>query len=360
MNCISNLERINYPSDLVYDLTQLYTYKGKDFHYEDVLKQYMTQIIKSTIEKDTIEATKVLNLNIPDNRLKLIVKKDSEPKTRHERIAKNLKSVFEIVQKKGTELELTDNEFLQLGTKIFKDVHRITYVSDTVLEMNNMFEEKKKVSRRDLMKKELTLYLNAKTHQKVEATQAITNLYVDLLNMKCFDIANDFISLMICYCCLFSERFNVFKYVSFFELYNKHIEEFKENESGASYGWESGFSKTASLNKLIIKVLLEGYTKVEGMVSGLEIDKKLRKVDNVEATIMKLGDVFSREDIKNKVPNLSDSTINRALTKLRDEGKIRPDGTGRSAKWIRLVPEETFSGGVMQMDIFSFIKQSED
>ena len=210
MKCISNLDRINYPSDLVYDLTRLYTFKGKDFHYEDVLKQYMNQIIKSTIEKDTVEACKILNLKIPDNRLKLIVKKNAEPKTKHERIAKNLKNVFQIVQQKGTELEITDNEFLQLGSKIFKDVHRVSYASDTVVEMNNMFEEKKQVSRRDMMKKELTYYLNARMQQKVEATQVITNLYVDLLNMKCFDIGNEFISLMICYCCLFSERFNVF------------------------------------------------------------------------------------------------------------------------------------------------------
>ena len=360
MRCIENLDRINYPKELVYDLTKLYTFKGKDFYYEDVLKQYMQQIIKNTIEHDVFAAAKILGLEVNENRLKLIVKKGSEPKTKHERIVKNLKEVFQIIQKNGVDLELTSNEFLMLGSKVFNGVHRFSYLIDTVTEMDNILEGRKKVSRRDHVDKEIVDYSNAKNKFKVEITQVITNFYVDMLNMQCFDMQNSFISLMICYCLLFSERFNVFKYSSFFEYYYKHMADFRKYEEESKYGWETGFANTTELNKAIIEMMLDGYRQVEKMVSDFEFDKRLRKVDNVEGVIMKLGNVFTREDIKAKVPNLSDSTINRALVKLRDEGKIRPDGTGRSAKWIRLVPEEMFTGGVQQYNIFDFMKPDED
>ena len=360
MKCIKNLERINYPKELVYDLTKLYTFKGKDFYYEDVLKQYMQQIIKNTIEHDVLAASKILGLEVNENRLKLIVKKNSEPKTKHETIVKNLKEVFQIIQKSGVDLELTSNEFLMLGSRVYNNVHRFSFKSDLVMEMDNILEGRKRVSRRDLLDEEIVDYSNAKNKFKVEITQVITNFYVDMINMDCFDISNRFVSLMICYCLLFSERFNVFKYVSFFEYYYKNLESFRKYEEEASYGWESGYSKTTDLNKLIIDMMLDGYRVVEKMVSDYEFDKRLRKVDNVEGVIMKLGNVFTREDIKAKVPNLSDSTINRALVKLRDEGKIRPDGTGRSAKWIRLVPEEMFTGNIQQYNIFDFMKNDED
>ncbi len=355
MNCIKNLSRINYPSDLVYQLTKLYTYKGKDFYYEDVLKQYMNQIIKNTIEKDTVAAAKILGIDIPENRMKLLVKKDSTPKTVQEKVVKNLKTVFGIIQDKGVNFEITDNEFLQLATKIFKDYKAVKYRNDVTLEQQNMLEEEKIVSRRELLRSEIKLYFEAQSRLKVEPTQVITNFYVDLLMLDCFNYSNRFISLMICYCLLFSQRFNVFKYISFFEYYLEDREEFSKCEEESSYGWETGFAKCDTLNKKIIDVLLKGYDKVENMVRNFEFDKKLKKVDNVEGVIMKLGDVFSREDIKNKVPNLSDSTINRALKKLRDEGKIRPDGTGRTAKWIRIAPKETFTGQGIQMDIFNYI-----
>lgn len=360
MRCITNLERINYPKEIVHELTKLYTFKGKDFYYEDVLKQYMNQIIKSTIEKDVIASSKILDLKVNENRLKLIVKKNSEPKTKDEKIVKNLKTVFEIIQEKGAYLDLTSNEFVKLGDKIYKDVMRFDYLSDIVVVKENLLEERKKVSRRELVNDEIKDFSTAKNRLKIEITQVITNFYVDLLNLKCFNIKNEFISLIIAYCLFFSERFNVFKYVSFFEYYLCNIEEFKKIEEKASYGWENGFAKTDDLNAQFIKCMLEGYAKVENMVNDLKFEKNLRKVDNVESVIMKLGDTFSREDIKNKVPNLSDSTINRALVKLRDEGKIRPDGTGRSAKWIRLVPDELFTSKTMQLNIFNFIKSDED
>jgi hypothetical protein len=64
VKCINNIERINYPSDLVMELTKLYRFKGKDFYYEDALKTRLGSIIKITIEKDTFYAAKLLNLNI--------------------------------------------------------------------------------------------------------------------------------------------------------------------------------------------------------------------------------------------------------------------------------------------------------
>jgi hypothetical protein len=36
------------------------------------------------------------------------------------------------------------------------------------------------------------------------------------------------------------------------------------------------------------------------------------------------------------VPGVSDQTIRLALEQLRDEGKVRADGTGRSATWTRI------------------------
>ena len=69
MKCLTNLDRISYPAELVMDLTQLYRFKGKDFYYEDVLKSSMSGIIRITVEKDSFYAAKLLNLSISENRI---------------------------------------------------------------------------------------------------------------------------------------------------------------------------------------------------------------------------------------------------------------------------------------------------
>jgi Fic family protein len=44
---------------------------------------------------------------------------------------------------------------------------------------------------------------------------------------------------------------------------------------------------------------------------------------------------FRLADIRTAVPGVSDQTIRLALEQLRNEGKVRADGTGRSATWTR-------------------------
>ena len=109
MYCLENMQRISYPADLVMDLTRLYRFKGKDFYYEDVFKSDMQTIIKDTIERDTFYAARVLNLQITEARLRTIIRKDLTPKTNDEKILSNLKEVFQIIQSKGDELELTSS-----------------------------------------------------------------------------------------------------------------------------------------------------------------------------------------------------------------------------------------------------------
>ncbi|HEY2578864.1 MAG TPA: hypothetical protein VGI74_21370 [Streptosporangiaceae bacterium] len=44
---------------------------------------------------------------------------------------------------------------------------------------------------------------------------------------------------------------------------------------------------------------------------------------------------FRLANIRTAVPGVSDQTIRLVLEQLRSEGKVRADGTGRSATWTR-------------------------
>ena len=360
MKCLSNLQRLNYPADLVYKISKLYSFKGKDFYYEDVLKASLAKKIENTIAKDTINAVKLLDLKVTDNRVKLIVKSDSEPKTKDETVVANIKKVFQIIQEKGTDLELTSNEFLMLADKIFRDKKAIRYRSDKVeVRGETLLPEIKNVSMRDQMDEAIKLYKNNLVMARIEPTQVIANFYIDLLHMNCFTDYNEFIALMILYCLLVSQRFNLFKYISFFEKYDEKKVEFDGAVSSAAHDWENGFSETRNINSAIINLMLEGYQEVENMVNTKKFEKGMTKIDNVRGAIMHLpGDTFTREDIKRVAPDLSDSTINRALEALKKDGKIELMGGGRSAVWVKKTTDEVLSYANKQMSIFEFQQEN--
>lgn len=359
MHCLSNIERISYPSDLVMDLTKLYRFKGKDFYYEDVLKPELKSIIKSTIERDAFYASKILNLNITESRIRLILKKDSIPKTKDENILANLKEIFTLIQEKPTQIELTTNEFLQLAKKAFNNVKNINYQTKIKKVKISLLTDSKKVSKRESFQELLDLYKKLNDKEAVESTQLITNFYVDLIHMNIFTEENELISILILYCLIFRERFYVLKYYSFFEIYYERLEEFKKAVAASSFNWDEGFSQTSMLNRLLISVMLDGYDIIEKKLSNNNFDKNLKKIDNVETTILKLGEIFTKDQIKAKHPTLSDSTINRALKILKDENKIRPNGTGRSATWVRLANEDDFQAKLKQMSLFDILMEDE-
>lgn len=360
MKCLSNLDRISYPADLVMDLTKLYRFKGKDFYYEDMLKSTIDGIIKLTIEKDCFYAARILNLSITENRTRLIIKNDSKPKTKDEQVLSNLKTVFKLIQNKAESIELTTNEFLQLAKKVFSDAQNIDFSHQIVKVKNHLLEEKKKVSKRDSLEQELRIYSRLLADGKIETTQLITNFYVDLLHMDIYTSHNKFLSLLILYCLIFRERFNAFKYVSFFEKYYEQRDSFEQSTISAGYNWENGFAQTAPLNRHIISLILESYQEVENSVDDFKWDKNVRKIDNVEATILRLGNVFTREQITNAHPHLSQSTINRALANLSKQGKIRSNSTGRGATWVKLVPNEVLGPRIRQMSLFDLMVENKE
>lgn len=360
MYCLENIQRISYPADLVMDLTKLYCFKGKDFYYEDTFKAELQTMVKDTVERDTFYAARVLNLTISENRLRLIIRKKATPKTADERILSNLKTVFEIIQNKGTDLELTTNEFLALAKRIFQDERDIGYASKIEEVEMNLLKEKKKVSLRGHFDQILSLYKKLLKSGQVEATQLATNLFIDITNIGLYTAQNPFLNLLIYYALLFKEGFRVFRYISFFELYDESKEEFENAIISASFNWESGFSQTAILNRLTIRMMLKGYQRIEQKKDEYLFDKRIRKIDNVESTILKLGEIFTKDEIRSKHPYLSDSTINRALENLKRQKKIRPNGTGRSATWIRIVEDTGFDPKNKQISLFEYIMDEEE
>ena len=360
MKCLSNVERATYPIELVMDLTKLYQFKGKDFYYEDFLKNHLDGIIRTTVEADTLAFCRILKLNVTENRLKLLIRKDSKPKTKEEIVAKNLKEVFDLIQAQSESIELTTNEFLQLGMRIFRKHTRIDFDNVVEIVKVNLLEDKKVVSKRINLQEELNLYTKQLIAGKVETTLLVTNFYVDILNQKIFNEFNEQLSLLILYCLLFRQRFNVFKYISFFEMYEKHFSEFDKAQAKASYRWDTGYSNTDDLNKLIITMLIEGYEKVEKMVQDTDFDKKLNKIDNVKAAIMKLPQTFTKAQISQMYPYISPTTINRALASLQEEGKISSNGTGRSATWNKIVEDEIFNAKGRQITLFDLTEMKND
>jgi hypothetical protein len=349
MKALSNMDRIQMHQDVMMLMLSLYESKGKSFYYDDLFQRDSHAFEKKTMEHNLIALAHLLNLDMTDARIRLFAKKPMSPRTKDEYFLANLKQALNQLHKHPENFELLVNEVGNLIKQLSKNTEAIQFVTYDKEEEGML--KVKKASKKDDLEKLMMLFDKQLKTGKYELTQLITNFYVDFINMNITTSQQELVGIIILYA-LIAKDFSVFKYVSFFKYFKKEYEGWKSGVITASYYWSSGFAQTDMLARILLQILISAYEEVDRMAHEYVFEKELNKSNNIENSILKLDEIFSKEDLRKRHPNVSDATIDRTLKRLKDEDKIRPLGKGRSSKWQRIVSGNR-KFGVEQLSLFN-------
>lgn len=334
MKALLNMERIQISNEVMLMLLSLYEYKGKSFYYDDLFSRDLPAFEKKTMENNLISLARYFDLKMTDPRIRLFAKKPMTARTKDEHLLLNLKHALNQLHKRPEAFELLVNEVGNLMKLISKNNDAIQF--NTYDKQEEGMLKLKKVSKREDLEKLMHLYEKNLRSKKFELTQLIANFYVDFLNMDIVSKHKDLVALILLYSLLLRD-FTVFKYVSFFKYFLNDKEGWNSGVINANYYWSTGYAQTDLLSRMLINLLLKAYDDVDKMAHEYAFEKELNKSDNIENSILKIEEIFTKEDIRKRHPNVSDATIDRTLKRLKDEDKIRPLGKGRSSKWQRIV-----------------------
>ena len=333
MNCISKLDHYIIPNDIVVKLSKIYRFIGNNDFYINSLGNDLNKVIDTTVNKDAFYLAKILKLDVSEARTKLIIEKNSSPRTKEEETLFNLKEVLTAIQQKYHLMSLQSNEILNMLNYIYSHYNSIKFDLSDVTSLN-IFNNKEKSKRTilDEMNELVNAYIRSEKFDKIIL---YLNYFVDFYNLRPFISKNEVISLVILYELILVSDINAFKYISFFELLYNNFEKFNDELSKASVNWRDGFAQTAEFVRFFLGLVVEAYSKTDVIIKTYKFDQNNKKSENIEAIILNMKTTFTKEDIRLQNPYVSESTINRALISLRDGGFIEPLGKGRSAKWIR-------------------------
>jgi len=334
MNALQNIDRIQMSNEVILLLLSLYESKGKSFYYDDLFSRDQQVFSRQTQETDIFYLGKWMQLQMTDARMKLFSKKKMAARTKDEHLFNNMKSAYIQLKKNPDDFELLVNEISNLLKLLSSQSDVISF--NTYETIDEGLLKTKRHSKKDDLEKLFELYQKSVKSKKAELTQLMINLYVDIMNSKLFDAHEDLIALILLYALLIKD-FSVFKYVSFFKQFYKIHEVWKQAVITASYYWAQGYAQTDMLHRLCVHLLIDSYKEVDIYAHEYDFEKNLNKSDNLENSILKMPDIFTKDDLRKRHPNVSDGTIDRTLKRLKDEDKIRPLGKGRSSKWQRIV-----------------------
>ncbi len=344
MNCIETLRPKPIPNDVFLKSTKLYYQMGKNDYYEKLFKTNYQFISKNVADQDAYAFFKLFfqDLKIGESRLRTLLLDSTVPKNNAEQIYKNLIYIFRQVKKKNIEpFSLTVVEINDLVGLIFKNTSfslKVQY--RRIKNSTHSLISKEHNSMREKLEELIEKYNQLKKEKQYESLILSVNFIVDFLNMKIYTgEKNEMIAIIILYIVLIQEGFIVSNYVSFFSKVRFYKDDLFDAISKSKFQWQDGLAEVMPLVRCLIKIYIELYNNLSEKARDYEYELGLEisKSDYVENTIMKLGEVFAKEEIRERHPLISDSTINRTLKRLQEENKIRPLGKGRSAKWIKLI-----------------------
>jgi len=351
---MENLNRTQIPNDVIMDYIALYKSIGINRYNHELLEGDYEVMVRQTVRNDTYFFTKIFQIKVTDARFKSLIFKGVKTKNKEEKLVLNIFNAFTKIHDESSTFELLVSEVQDLMKFVYGDMlvaSKLQFRKIERKERTTSLLTSKNSSTRETLEQLITLFNNALRNQEYEVSYIVMNFYIDFINIKPFHEKNNEIGLLLMFILLISNGFEVFEYISFFERIYKSINEFDNNVIRSSFNWEMGYAQILPLHKFINTISLGAYETLNFLVRDYEFDQHLNKSDNVENTITKLDDVFSKDDIREVHPYISDSTINRTLKRLRDEKKIRPLGKGRSAKWIKLVKEQNKKIRFEQLDL---------
>jgi Fic family protein len=338
------MDRIQITNTLMMQLFELYENKGRSFYYKELFERDDQIMARQTLEEDIHAIGQYLELKITANRLKLLskVRRNYVPKNKDEIFLLNIKNVLTKIQAMCDEFTLRTNEVIDLTTLLYRDYETVRFnkKGSTATKTVKSFEQ---LSSQQQLSTLIDKYHSVRKTAKYELLMTISNFYVDFIKIEPFNKYNELTGLLLVYTML-AKEFQVCRYQSFFNIFKDYKEKFELALKQAYYDWSNGLSQTDSLVRVFVDVIKQMNVLILEKEHIYEFERKMNKTNSVEYVIYNGPSVFRKKDIRNKLPLVSESTINRTLQMLKEQGVIRPLGQGRSAQWQRLKdPKQKFS-----------------
>ncbi len=337
--CLSRLDSYAMPNDVIKHYLTIYRYIGRHDEFLSTLDIDYHTFVAQTIREDAFFIAGLLRLKIKEDRLKNIILKGAKPNSHDEKILTQIKAAMIRMHEDIHDFELIANEIVSLLQFIYGDFTPANDIAfDRMKKPDNKVHsllDSKTVSKRSELETLVIKYQEGITKHGFEKGFVAAAFYLDFVSLHPFVKHNETISLLVLYLLMLNSEYRCFHVVSFFEKLSRLFSTFNEVVEDSLRNHKEGMSSPIALHRFLLSLTAESYKEMHTAIKNYTFDHQFNKTDYLENSVSRLPEVFTKEDLRRLHPTVSDSTINRTLQRLKDEGKIGPLGKGRSAKWIK-------------------------
>jgi len=339
-----HIDQVLFDKELVALLTELHEFRGKQELYMESYPDVLEAMIKVAKIQSTGASNRIEGIYTSEKRLDDIVNEKTEPKNRNEEEIAGYREVLNTIHENYDYIVPRANVILQL--------HRDLYMfnsgavggnyknADNVIEEENELGEKSvrfvpvpAYLTKDTMEALCNQFVESMKEKKVDPLILIPVFILDFLCVHPFNDGNGRMSRLLTLLLLYQNTYIVGKYISIEMMIEKSKTSYYETLRLSSIGWHENENDYKPFVKYYLGVLLSAYREFSSRVDTLR-NNGLTKSERVKHVFdTKIGKI-SKSDITKLCPDISVTTIEKALAELIKEGYILKVGGGRSTAYI--------------------------
>jgi Fic family protein len=308
------------------------------------------EVLKAAAVIESAESSnRIEGVTAPRERIEALMLKPTAPRDRSEEEIAGYRDALNLIHESAPEMAFSTNVVLQLHGMLYRYQAgvggRWKMAPNEIIERNPdgtvrrvRFRPVSPVATPVAMEQLQAGYARALDAQR-EPLLLIPLAILDFLCIHPFADGNGRMARLLTLQLLYHAGYEVGRYISLERVVEESKETYYEALEASSQAWHEGTHDVMPWTGYLWGVLIRAYREFEERVGTIR-EGRGSKTELIEQAVARRTRPFGIAEIEAECPGVSREMVRHVLQRLRDEGKLTVQGTGRGARWVPPHPEE--------------------
>jgi len=330
--------------DIVNVLTVIHEFKGKQTLFLEAESDLLTQLLEIAKIQSTEASNRIEGIITTDERLKLIVREKTMPKTRSEKEIAGYRDVLTTIHESYDYIPPRSSMILQLHRDLYKfsgmSIGGNFKNSDNVIAeklpdgtQRVRFQPVSAWETPETMDRLCDEFIKSVNDPEMDPLLLIPMFILDFLCIHPFNDGNGRMSRLLTLLLLYRSGYIVGKYISIEKLITDSKETYYEVLQESSYEWHEGTNDYLPFVRYMLGVIAAAYREFSSRVKLLSTGG-FTKAERIRELIKDHLGKITKAELMELCPDISQATVQRTLAELLANGEITKIGGGRYTSYI--------------------------
>lgn len=341
----SKIKEQTWDSEVLSLIAAIYKAAGKQELYLKQRPEELEKLVEIAKVQSTEASNSIEGIVTTSTRIRQLVAEKTTPRNRDEQEIAGYRDVLNIIHDSYDVIPITQNYILQLHKILYSHMNNPiagrtknvqNYISATYPDghTETLFTPLAPYETPAALDRICEEYNRVIGNLEAEPLIAIPIFIHDFLCIHPFNDGNGRMSRLLTTLLLYRSGFYVGRYISLEAKISQNKDLYYEALAQSQANWHRGEDNALPFIKYLLGVILSAYKDFEERVALVEPKHSALEMVR-QASGQKLGR-FTKQDMRELCPTLSDSSIESALRRLVASGELRREGSGRSTRYVRI------------------------